>query len=316
MSQRPRNISSSSGKIKRQCMKRAIRRRFVYVAVRIVSAVFFLLPLKIAVILGGKLGVLIFFLLAKHRLVTIENLKAAFRGQKTDNQIKKIAKQVFQNTGKSAAEFINLPKINSSNIDRLVKAQGLEKIDHALLAGNGAIVLSCHFGNWELSAAYFGLKGYTVSVVFRPSRDPRYDGIVNSVRRSKNINIIPRENSFKRIISILKSNQIVGILPDQDIDSIDGVFVNFFNKSAYTPTGPVALAMVTKSPMFFAFCIRENGTHKIVIEGPIELELTGDKEKDLLVNTQKWSDIAERYIRQYPEQWMWFHRRWKTQKHD
>ncbi len=89
--------------------------------------------------------------------------------------------------------------------------------------------------------------------------------------------------------------------------------MDFFGKKAYTATGPVFLAMASKAPIFMMFCIRQNGRHKLTIEGPIDLEITGDKERDVLVNTQKWSALAERYIRQYPEQWIWFHKRWKTQ---
>ena len=107
---------------------------------------------------------------------------------------------------------------------------------------------------------------------------------------------------------------MVGILPDQDIDSVEGVFINFFNRRAYTPAGPVLLSMVSGAPIIPIFCVRQNGKHKFIVEEPIQLEITGDKEKDILVNTQKWSDVTERYIRQYPEQWVWMHRRWKTQQ--
>src|SRR3989338_4780614 len=292
-------------------MKHRLRRRFIYILARVLAAALFLLPIRPAVFLGGRLGILLFFLLGRHRLQAIENLKLAFGSAKSDKEIFNIAKAVFANLGKGAAEFINLPKINSSNIDRFVKAYGIENIDRALKSKKGVIGLVSHFGNWELIAAYFGLKGYPSNAIVRPLRYEKYDQLVNSLRRSKNINILSRECSFRKIVSVLKSNQLVGILPDQDIDSIDGVFVDFFGRMAYTPTGPVLLAMASGSVILPIFCIRENGHHKLVVEDPVELEITGDREKDVLVNTQKWTAIAEQYIRRYPEQWVWMHRGWK-----
>lgn len=294
-------------------MKRKFRRRLVYAAARILAAAFFLMPIRLAVFLGGWLGWLFFYLSPRLRHQALENLKSALGNEKSSQERAHIAKGVFENLGKNAAEFINFPKINKRNIDRFISVEGIEKIDRALESKTGIIALSCHLGNWELSAAYFGLKGYPTNAIVRPLRYEKYDRLVNSVRRSKNINIISREHSFKKIVSILKDNQVIGILPDQDIDSIDGVFVDFFGRKAYTATGPVLLAMASKAPIFMMFCIRQNARHRMIIEGPIDLEITGDKERDVLVNTQKWSALAEKYIRQYPEQWIWFHKRWKTQ---
>jgi len=291
-------------------MKRA---NFIYIIARIAIAGIFILPMRLGIFLGGKLGVLLFFLLKRQRLLTIENLTSVFGKDMSEAEIFNTAKAVFRNLGKGAAEFINFPKINSRNIDKLVETDGFEKIDKALAGKKGCIILSCHLGNWELSAAYTSLKGYPANAIVRPLRDERFDRFVNNMRSSKGLCIIPRESSFKKIIGILKSNQIVGILPDQDIDSVDGVFVNFFNRRAYTPTGPALLATVSGSPIIPVFCIRQNGKHKFIVEEPIELTITGDKEKDILLNTQKWSDVTERYIRRYPEQWVWMHRRWKTQ---
>jgi KDO2-lipid IV(A) lauroyltransferase len=290
-----------------------VKKIFLYIIARIAAAGVFVLPMRLGVFLGGKLGVLLFFLLKKQRLLTIENLTSAFGAEKSEKEIYNTAKAVFRNLGKNAAEFINFPKINSKNIDRLVETDGFEKIDRALAEKKGCIILSCHLGNWELSAAYASLKGYPANAIARPLRDERFDRLVNGYRASKGIGIISRDSSFKKIVGILKSNQMVGILPDQDIDSVEGVFVNFFNRRAYTPAGPVLLSMVSGAPIIPIFCIRQNGKHKFIVEEPIKLEITGDKEKDILINTQKWSDVTERYIRKYPEQWVWMHRRWKTQ---
>jgi KDO2-lipid IV(A) lauroyltransferase len=292
----------------------SLKRGLIYFLARAAAGFLFLLPVKTGVFLGGRLGAAAFFLLPRHRRQTLENLKAAFGAEKSEQQIYKTAKDVFINLGKNAAEFINFGKINGSNIDSFIRVEGIEKIDKALRDKKGVIVIACHLGNWELEAAYFGLKGYLCSIIVRPSRYERFDNLINSARRAKNLNIIPREHSFKKIISCLKANQLVGILPDQDIDSIDGVFVDFFGRKAYTPSGPVLLAIASGAPVFPTFCIRQNGRHKLLIEDPLDLEISGDRVKDVLVNTQKWSAIVERYIREYPGQWVWMHRRWKTKQ--
>ena len=102
------------------------------------------------------------------------------------------------------------------------------------------------------------------------------------------------------------------LLADQDVDSVDGIFVDFFGKPAHTPKGPVALALATGAPLVPCFMIREKNCHKLVLEDPIELEEKSDKDETIKFNTQKWSRIVESYIRRYPEQWVWMHRRWKT----
>ncbi len=299
-------------------MKRRLRRQYVYILAKAARALFFLLPFNCAVFLGGLLGGAAFFLLPRWRIFTIQNLKFAFGQDKAESQIVAIAKGVFVNFGRSLAEFVSLPKISNSSIESIVSACGLEKIDNALKDGRGVIMLASHLGNWELLAAYFGLKGYPTNVLARPLRDRRIEHYVNSVRRTKNISVLTRGGgSFKKIISVLKNNQLIGMLPDQDIEKIDGVFVDFFNRKAHTPIGPVVLALASGAPIFPIFCIRQaSGRHRLIVEDKLDLEVSGDRQKDIYRNTQKWSGLVERYIRENPDQWVWFHKRWKTQQKD
>ena len=172
--------------------------------------------------------------------------------------------------------------------------------------------MSGHFGNWELLAGYFGIKGYPVNVLARRLRYDKYDNFINSLRRGMGVNVIYRDDSPKAILKILKEGQSLAILADQDISSVDGVFIDFFGHPAYTPTAPVALALATAVPIIPMFIVRERSGHRIYVEEPLELEITGNKETDLRMNTQKWSKVEEAYIRKYPSQWVWIHDRWKT----
>ena len=295
-------------------MKYKLRRYILYYLAR--SAAFFarLVPLCVLRPAGGLLGRVVYQVLPRYRRLTLENLKAAFSGEKSDPEIKKIAAKVFENLGKNAAELLNFPKINRGNLEKLVKIKGLEKLDGALAHGNGVILITAHFGNWELLAISMRLKGYKGAAIARRIYFEKYDNFLNRLRGIHDVDVIYRDDSPKKVLRVLKGNGIMGILADQDVDSVDGVFVDFFGMPAYTPSGPVLLAVSSGAKIVPAFIIRRNGSHELVIEDPIELDDTGEKEKDVVTNTQRWSAVVESYIKRYPEQWVWMHRRWKTKK--
>ncbi len=274
----------------------------------------YLLPIRVSRPLGGFAGNVAYFVLGRYRRIALENLSIAFGSLKTPLEIRRIAGKVFENLGKNAAEMLGFPKLNSGNIDRLVEITGLDKVDKALGAGKGVIVITGHFGNWELLALSIRVKGYHGAVIGRRIYFYKYDAFLNYLRGTHDVNVIYRDDSPKKILRVLKSNGIIGILADQDVDSVDGVFVPFFGRDAYTPSGPVLLARASGAVLMPAFIVRRDGRHTLVFEDPVELEDTGDKERDLAANTMKWSAVVESYIRRYPEQWVWMHRRWKTKK--
>ncbi|MDP3786034.1 MAG: lysophospholipid acyltransferase family protein [Candidatus Omnitrophota bacterium] len=293
-------------------MKHRIRRRYLYYLLKIVSFISLLFPIKINKFLGRRMGECAFFLAPRHRKKALENLRLAFGSEKSEAEIRAIARAVFRNLGENIFEVLCIPKFSRLNIDRYIKVNGLEIVEKALSQKRGFIALSGHFGNWELLAGYFGIKGYPVNVLARRLRYDKYDNFINSLRRGMGVNVIYRDDSPKTILRVLKEGQSLAILADQDISSVDGVFIDFFGHPAYTPTAPVALALATAVPIIPMFIVRERSGHRIYIEEPLELEITGNKETDLRVNTEKWSKVEEAYIRKYPSRWVWIHDRWKT----
>lgn len=292
-------------------MKHKIRNEIIFLFLKAFSFLILLLPLWLAIKVGSVLGYLAYLILPKYRRIALENLKLAFK-EKKEAELRRICRSVFENLGKNLIELLSFSKINNKNIDSLVSISGLEKIDTLLKNGKGAVVISGHLGNWELLPAYFGLKGYPSNVIARRMRFSKYTDWVNNLRANKNVKVVLRQNSFKELLTILISNQLLGILPDQDVDSIDGVFVDFFGQKAYTPVGPVVLALASGAALITCYIYREKNHHYIVVDNPVELSKSGDKEKDLLINTEKWQKRIESYIRLHPEQWVWMHRRWKT----
>ena len=293
-------------------MRFKFRRYFLYYLARVAGAIFYIIPLGLGLYIAKVFGRSIFRLLIRYRRIAIDNLRIAFGREKTRREIERIARQVFENLSVNAVELVNFPKIDSSNIDKFVTIENIDIIDRALEGGKGAIVLTGHLGNWELLALTIRLKGYPGAVIGRKIYFSKYDKYLNYLRHVHDVNIIYRDESPKKVLKVLKNNGIIGMLADQDVDSVDGVFVNFFGIPTYTPIGPAALAKASGASLIPAFIIRKNSRHTLVIENPIELIDTGDKETALVENTQRWSNVVESYIKRYPEQWVWIHRRWKT----
>ncbi|MDP3790633.1 MAG: lysophospholipid acyltransferase family protein [Candidatus Omnitrophota bacterium] len=295
-------------------MKYKYRRYYLYYLGRVAAFLVYLLPMSVSSAIAAFFGRCAFFLLPKYRDIAIDNLTHAFGAEKTPRQIKDIAIKVFENLGRNAAELINFPKIKEDNIDRFVSVEGLDTVDGSFARGKGTIILASHFGNWELLGLTFRVKGYPGSTIGRKIYFYKYDNWLNNLRRARDINVIYRDESPRKMLRVLKDNKILGIVADQDVDSVEGVFVNFFGRPAYTPVGPAVLAQATGASLIPTFVIREGNRHRFVVEKPVELINTGNKEADIVTNTQKWSDVVESYIRRYPEQWVWVHKRWKTKK--
>ncbi|MBN1405493.1 MAG: lysophospholipid acyltransferase family protein [Candidatus Omnitrophica bacterium] len=291
-------------------MKHRFRRKLLYILLLVVDKIILSFPVDFAIAIGRYFGILAYFILPKFSKIAKENLKNAFP-DKTPAEINRITMGVFRNLGMNAAEVLSISKIKKQALRRIYST-GFDKIDKALEKGKGAIILSAHFGNWELLPVYFVAKGYPSNVVARHIYYEKYDEWVSLLRKTTGVNIIFRDESPRKIVEALKSNELLGIMPDQDIDSIEGVFVKFFKRPAYTPTAPVALSAKIGSPILPCFIIRERNRHKIIIEDPVNLKSTGNEERDITENTQAWSDVIESYIKKYPEHWVWMHKRWKT----
>jgi KDO2-lipid IV(A) lauroyltransferase len=209
-------------------------------------------------------------------------------------------------------EVLQFPRLTSENLGKLVTFEGKENLDNALKRHKGVIILTAHFGNWELLAAGLALSGYEVSFIVRPVRYPRLEALITQNRESMGINCIPRGASIKHALRCLRRNEILGILSDIDT-KVDGVFVDFFGRPAFTPRGPVSIAMRTGAALVPAFIIRQkDDKHRVVIEKELELKLSGLPEEDVRENVAKYTKSIESYIRKSPEQWIWIHDRWKT----
>ena len=293
-------------------MKNRFRKDIVYGLALFGRSLFRLLPPSLGIAIGGGLGKSLFWILKKERQKTLQHLTVAFSGEKNSAEISKIGESVFRNLGKTVAELIYLSKLTASSIDQWVSYEGLSKLDAVLRKGKGGIILVAHFGNWELLARALALKGYGGTIIVRKVYDERFDRLLSEIRQIKGIRYLYRDESPKEMLKTLHQNQFLGILGDQDIDSVDGIFVPFFGKEAYTPVAPARFSMTAGAPIIPCFMLRSGSRHTLVVEEPIFPPSGLEKEDALNRLTREWMAVTESYIRRYPDHWVWMHRRWKT----
>jgi len=256
-----------------------------------------------------------FILLSKHKRIARESLKTAFGKEKSDQELNLIVKKCFVYMVTSALEMLFLPE-KPLLLRKKVSIEGECHLDEALSRGKGVILVSAHFGNFPLIMAKLPLEGYTCSVIMRHMRDTRiekilfkhhvlYDGL-------KIIYSQPRNICVEETIRFLRNNELVFIPMDQNFGTA-GVYVDFFGKKAATATGPVIFAERTGAAILPCFIIRQNNDrHKIIFEPPLKWETGKSHNETVLINVQNITNVIEAYIRKYPEEWGWIHRRWKS----
>lgn len=283
-----------------------------YFAVLCFMHLFRILPRKIGIGIARFLARIYYALNTKHRKNTVRHLSLAFGNEKTPVEIQKIARNVFIHFVTVAVDAMRIPDFVKAGMDRYISVMDLSVVEKAHARGKGLIFLTGHFGNWELMGAYMASLGYPLVVVSRAASNPAMDRLISDVRDNAGYYNIPRGKSTREILKALKKGYSLGILIDQDT-KVRGVFVDFFGKKAHTPVGPILLAKHFDIPIIPIFMyLLPDLTYRIECLDPIALVDTGDVDADLTANVQKCSDAYERIIRRYPEQWAWFHRRWKT----
>ncbi len=270
-----------------------------------------ILPFRIALRFGGGLGIFAYRIDKRHRLITEDNLARSFP-EKSPEEIKAIARSVFRNLGYSIIEFIRSARYGQ-RFGEYITIDDYPRYLKALEKGRGLLLLTAHCGSWELLALAQSLKKPPIGVVVRPLDNPYLDSLVSGLRTQFGNSLIGKVKGMREILRWLEQGGGVGILLDQNVKAKEGVFVDFFGRPACTNKGLALMATRTKAPVLPAF-IRRVGLdrHEIFIGDEIPLIETGDKDADVAANTQAYTRAIEDFIRKYPDQWFWMHRRWKT----
>jgi Kdo2-lipid IVA lauroyltransferase/acyltransferase len=290
-------------------MRRRLEFALVWAAVKLLG----LPPRRVARGIGAFIGRIALLLTPRLRRAGDLNLRLAFP-QKTEAERRQILRKLYRNLGWLLAEFCQMPSYTPAMTQRFIRYEGL---DHYLAArdqGKGVLILTGHLGAWELSSFYHSLMGYPMSIVIRRLDNPLVDNLVNHIRCLHGNQVLHKDDFARGLLASMRRGETVGILMDTNMTPPQGSFVNFFGHQACTGSGMARVAMRTGAQVLPGFLLWEEGTQQYVLRfgAPLTLAGTGDLEADALAHTALFTKVIEDYIRQYPDQWLWVHRRWKT----
>jgi Kdo2-lipid IVA lauroyltransferase/acyltransferase len=272
-----------------------------------------LLPRGLARAIGAVIGAIAYRALGRLRQVGLRNLVMAFP-EMTAKEREAILRSEYRNLGLLMAEFCKMPDYTAATASRFIRYEGLENYLSARERGKGVLVLTGHLGAWELSSFYHSLMGMPMGMVIRRLDNPLVDAFVNRIRCLRGNRVIHKDDFARGLIASMRAGETVGILMDTNMTPPQGVFVPFFGVPACTASGMARIAAKTGAAVVPGFLLWEESERRYVLHFGEELEVvhTGDAEQDALINTATFTTAIEGYVRRYPEQWLWVHRRWKT----
>lgn len=256
-----------------------------------------------------------YLFVGRHKRIAQESLRTAFAGKKSDQEIQAITRQCFWSFGYSMVEML-YSLSNPHTVKDKITFTGKEHLDAALEKGKGVVAVTAHFGNFPMMMMALGQQGYPVSSIIRPVRDPKMESFLVKRRKEcqlETVYAVPRRACVNQSLKVLRNNGILFVPLDQNFGNGKGVFVDFFGRKAATATGPVIFAERTGATILPMFIIRQDADHhRVIIEEPFTIEPRQDEHETIYVNISRITRLIERYIRQYPHEWGWFHKRWKS----
>jgi KDO2-lipid IV(A) lauroyltransferase len=275
------------------------------------------LPLEPALRTGAAIGSIALAFDLYNRSIARRNLEIAF-AEATAVKRASILRETYRNFGRMAAEWVHFPQLGPENIERYVTYAGREYWDDAIQRsdGRGILVLTGHFGNFELLSVAHSIYGNRIAIVQRPNRNPVLDYAIAARRRRFGNLTVPRKGAAREVMRLLRENWMVAI--PLDLDTRHGAFVDFFGTPAATNPALARVAMATGAPVLPAFMVRQGDSsrHRITILPVIDVNACGNRSESVHEYTQAFTSVIESMIRRHPDHWNWIHRRWKTRPRD
>ncbi|MFH1730345.1 MAG: hypothetical protein ABIF82_01690 [Planctomycetota bacterium] len=305
------------GKHNKRLLKR-IRDLAAYVLLRVAAAAVGILPEMAAVLVGRAFGRLFWLLSPKRRRRALENIERALGGELPKEEIARIARESFVHVGLTVAEILwisrRLHGDKFSFADRF-PVDRLDVVKAELAKGRGALAATLHLGNWELFGARLAAGLGEMAALALPGKNRLVSAYVERVRERTGVRLINSEGGVRPMVAAVRRGSLLAFIMDRHVDTA-GAHTTFFGRDVATSTAVAALARRLDVPVFIGCSVREGYSfrHRGLIEGPLELVKTDDRESDVLVNTQRFNDHFEAAIRKHPEQWLWVQNRWKLDK--
>jgi KDO2-lipid IV(A) lauroyltransferase len=292
-----------------------VREWLEYVGLRTLLAPLRALPLDLAVRAGAFAAFLVYLVDRPHRRVGMTNLTLAFP-EKPLRERRRILRRSFANLGRMAAELAHLPHLSAARIEQLVRFVDDDWWREAITweRPTGVLILSGHFGNWELLVFAHGMRGHPVHVVHRAIANRRIDRWLHELRTRAGTHMIRKSTAAGSVLRAIHERGLLVLPIDQNSTRGLGVFVDFFGVPASTNAGVARIALRAGAPVVPAFIVREGGSarHRVHVLPIMYAERTGDQAEDVRLNTQRFTAVFEEMVRRHPEQWLWMHKRWKT----
>jgi Kdo2-lipid IVA lauroyltransferase/acyltransferase len=271
------------------------------------------MPRRIARLLAGGLAWAVYRAFGRLRRVGERNLSMALPGLPPDERMK-ILRSLYRYLGWQLVEFCRMPHYTRQNTKHWIRTDGLEHFLAAEALGRGVLVLTGHLGAWELSSFYHSLMGHPMGMVIRRLDNRKLDEFVNNIRCMHGNRVLHKDDFARGLLTAMHEGGAVGILMDTNMTPPQGEFVKFFGITACTASGLARVALKTGAAVLPGFMLWEPNEKKYVLRFGSQLHFTqsGNTEADVLAATQQCNDVLESWIRRYPDQWLWIHRRWKT----
>jgi KDO2-lipid IV(A) lauroyltransferase len=290
-----------------------MRQRFEYALAWLIIKTIGLLPRFLARAAGIFLAWTIYYLHVRLRQVGMRNLRLALP-EKSRREHVRILRGVFTSLGRQLAELCLFPRYTKENVSRVVVYDGFENFERALARGKGVLFLTAHLGAWELSAFAHSLHGHPLKIVMRPLDNVYLDRLSRRYRTMHGNATVDKDDFVRGLLSAMRNGETVGILMDTNMTPPQGVFVAFFGIPACTASGLARIALRTDAAVVPGFTVWDPVLRKyrLRFDSAVNLIRTGNDDADAIANTALFTKIIEDYVRRYPDQWLWVHRRWKT----
>jgi len=315
-----------------------MKNEIIYRILTIIMTLLGFVPRRVGKLFGDMLGLIWFKIDRRHREITLENIRLSLGKDLSHdqkglryNQINSLqessasglsaveqqimAKKIFKNIAGMIFELGWAYCLKSKDLPKYFTVRGVDNIKRAHAKGRGVLVIICHMGNWELLAASVATTGYKSSILYRKFDFEPLERLILEMRQKYGTVLIPLRRASRQIDNRLASGELVGTLIDQNVDWYKGVFVEFFGRPACTNSGVASLVLRTGTAVVPSYIVRDGFKHIMHFEPEIELVRTGDRIKDLEINTQNYTSAIESIIRRYPDQWFWVHNRWKVKNY-
>jgi KDO2-lipid IV(A) lauroyltransferase len=290
-----------------------LRQKLEYAPVWLIVKTIGAMPRWLARATGIAIAWTVYLLHVRLRHVGMHNLALAFP-EKSRRERARILRGEFTSLGRQLAEVCLFPKYTLENVDKVVIYDGFENFERALARRKGVLFLTGHVGGWEVSSFMHSLHGHPLHIVMRSLDNLYLDRLMRHYRTMYGNSTVDKDDFVRGLLSAMKKGETVGILMDTNMTPPQGVFVDFFGIPACTASGLARIALRTDAAVVPGFTVWDSSLRKyrLRFDPALQLTRTGNDDADAIANTALFTKVIEDYVRRYPDQWLWVHRRWKT----